>query len=519
MPAPTLAAMTEAVATPAREALVRWPRRLARLTRDGVVELGPHRVVLSVAIGVFVIVFGRLVYLRHERFGSFDFDLGIYDQAVWLLAHGHGFDTVRGLGVFGNHVNLAFYLLVPFYWLGAGPNFLNMVMVVAVGLAAVPVFRLGRHWLTDEWHALVPALAFLLHFTNQWVIQETFHAEVVAMAPFLMAYLAATEKRWRAYALWMVFAVSWKEDIALAAIMVGLLLAVRGHRDGEATTRRNGALTVVVALGWFLVCTRLIIPAFSPGGVFYEDFFGPLGDSPWALADTALTNPTAIARQLETANALGYLRDLVAPYGFTPLLAPGVLLIGAPQALINLLSGNGFTWNLRFHYAAMPVVGATLAMVEGIGRRTNLAVRRFLLGLVAACALATTAAWGISPLSTHYRQGFWPLTPIERQDELERAVNTPPDDASVAATYLLVPHLTHRRNIYSFPNPWQEQNWGVNNERQHDPADVDWLVIDRTSLSPQLEDLLQHILATEDWEAVVAEDDLLVAHRVGAETR
>lgn len=511
--------MAQAVAPPVRRTPRSWPGRFARLARHGVDELGPPRVVLALAIGVFLIVFARLVYLRHERFGTFDFDLGIYDQAVWLLAHGHGFDTVRGLGVFGNHVNLAFFLLVPLYWLGAGPNALNVVMVVAVGLAAVPVFRLGRHWLTDEWHALVPALAFLLHFANQWMVQETFHAEVVAMAPLLMAFLAATERRWRAYALWLVFAVSWKEDIALAAVMVGLLFALRGHRGDDPTMRRAGVATVVASLGWFLLCTRLIIPAFSPGGVFYEDFFGPLGNSPWALADTAVTNPTAVTRQLETANAVGYVRDLLAPYGFTPLLAPGVLLIGAPQALVNLLSGNSFTWSLRFHYAAMPVAGATLAMMEGIGRRRSLAVRRFLLGLVAACALATTAAWGISPVSTLYHDGFWPLTPNERAGELERAVNTPPADASVAATYLLVPHLTHRRNIYSFPNPWQPQNWGVRDEHQHDPAEVDWLVIDRLSLSPELDTLLQEILDTEDWVVVEARDDLLVAHRAGAPTR
>lgn len=511
--------MAEAVASPGRRPLLEWPTRLARHARQGLVELGPPRVVLTCGIAVFVIIFGHLVYLRHERFGSFDFDLGIYDQAVWLLAHGHGFDTVRGLGVFGNHVNLAFYLLVPFYWLGAGPHFLNLVMIVSVGLGAIPVFRLARHWLTDEWHALIPAVAFLLHFTNQWMLQETFHAEVVAIAPFLMAYVAATEKRWRAYVGWMVFAVAWKEDIALAAFMVGLLLAVRGHRRDDPVMRRVGAGTVVTALLWLVICTRLIIPAFSPEGVFYEDFFGPLGDSPAALADTAVTNPTAITRQLETANAVGYVRDLTAPYGFTPFLAPGVLLIGLPQALVNLLSGNGFTWNVRFHYAAMPVAAATLAMVEGIGRRRRLATRRILLGLVAACSLATTAAWGISPISTYYREGFWPLTPNLRQSELERAVHTPPADASVAATYLLVPHLTHRRSIYAFPNPWQAQNWGVHDERQHDPDSVDWLVIDRTTLSTELDDLLHHILDTEDWTLVVAEDDLVVAHRAGAETR
>ena len=105
--------MAEAVAPRVRRPLRSWPRHVATLARDGMVELGPPRVLLFLAMAVFAIVFGRLVVLRHQRFGTFDFDLGIYDQAVWLLAHGHGFDTVRGLGVFGNHVNLAFFLLVP----------------------------------------------------------------------------------------------------------------------------------------------------------------------------------------------------------------------------------------------------------------------------------------------------------------------------------------------------------------------------------------------------------------------
>ena len=73
-------------------------------------------VVVSLVVIGWCLVFGALVYLRQARFQSFDFDMGIFDQALWLLAHGHSFITVRGLAVFGQHASIAFYLLVPFYW-------------------------------------------------------------------------------------------------------------------------------------------------------------------------------------------------------------------------------------------------------------------------------------------------------------------------------------------------------------------------------------------------------------------
>ena len=72
---------------------------------------GP-RAALLIVIAVWAITFDRLGALRHDRFGTFGFDLGIYDQAVWLLSRARDpFITVRGLEAFGHHVNLILFLL------------------------------------------------------------------------------------------------------------------------------------------------------------------------------------------------------------------------------------------------------------------------------------------------------------------------------------------------------------------------------------------------------------------------
>ena len=84
--------------------------------------------VLAAMVVTWILVFGRLVLLRQSKFGSVAWDMGIFDQATWLISHHHGlFITVRGLHFFGHHANIGLFLLAPFYWLGAGANFLRQI--------------------------------------------------------------------------------------------------------------------------------------------------------------------------------------------------------------------------------------------------------------------------------------------------------------------------------------------------------------------------------------------------------
>src|SRR4051812_39469526 len=63
---------------------------------------------------LFSLTFERLVWARHAHFNTFDYDLGLNSQAAWLIAHGRGFMTVRGMQVFGHHVSPGYYLFAPF---------------------------------------------------------------------------------------------------------------------------------------------------------------------------------------------------------------------------------------------------------------------------------------------------------------------------------------------------------------------------------------------------------------------
>jgi len=460
---------------------------------------------LATVLLLWCSVFSVLVHLRHARFGSFDFDSGIFDQAVWLLARGQEFNTVRGLDVFGNHASVAYYLLVPFSWMGAGSDFLNVLQVLSLGLAAVAVNRIALHHLQNPWMAVALATAFLLHPSVQWFAQELFHPEVVAIAPLLFAYLAALQHRWLRFAALALLAMAWKEDVALAVVGLGAVLLARRQW-------RPGILTVAGGAAWFLLATLLV--QHKAGGVFYaQQFYGDFGSTSAEVAQTVVTHPGRVLDRLQDADASQYGFDIASPYGLTSLLSPLTLVIGSPQALLNLISVQDFTWRTQLHYAALPVASATIAMVESVARFRRIGVRRFIVGLVVAAAWGATLTSGAAPVSAGYAQGIWPLRDDARQPVLEAAVKVPPPDAAVSASYRLIPHLTHRESIYSFPNPWVLRNFGLDNTVGPDPAIIEWLVVDRTSIGQADSDLLDRVLMSGEFVVVTDRDSVVVAAR------
>ncbi|MDQ1467362.1 MAG: hypothetical protein QOH10_1777 [Actinomycetota bacterium] len=476
-------------------------------TRRRVTLLDGPRVCLFTAIGVWSITLARLGALRHDRFGTFGFDLGIYDQAIWLLSRPRDpFITVRGLEAFGHHVNVILPILAPFYRLGAGPHFLLLVQVAAQASGAAAVFLLARDRIDDRWLAAALGVVYLLHPTSQWLVWEFFHPDAVSIGPLLFAYWASRERRWRWFAFAVFVALICKEDVALVLVIIGLLVALRGDR-------RIGLGVSVGSLAWYVVATRVVIPWQNGIGPFYDSFFGTLGTNPLQVAVSVVRHPGVTWHLLSQHDRLEYLWRVGAPVAFVPLLSPSTLAIAMPMLAVNLLSSFPYTRDAHFHYSALVLVGVMIATVEGVARISSVQARRVLVGVILAASVATTFAWGPLPGGVEYRRGWWPLQPDPRQAANEAAIHEVPSSAAVSASYLYVPHLTHRVLVYEFPVPWRNINWGVDGEHLDDPARVQWIIIDRRLLSSEGAVVLAALLK---YEFEVRSDRLgvLVAQRV-----
>ena len=419
--------------------------------------------------------FGTLQYLEHRQRRTGGFDLGIYDQAIWLLATGNDpFLSTRGLDLWGHHMNPILLAWVPAYWLGAGAGFLAVSQVVLVALAAVPVYLLARDRLGDGMLAVGLAAAFLLNPSVEHQAVYPFHPDTVAMLPVLTTWLLATRRRWGWAAVAAVVALASKEEIALTLVAMGIVLAWRERR-------RVFLLPAAVAGLWFVLASRVIVPWRNDGlSAFYDEHYGHLGSTTGEIAWNTVRHPSRwVGRVLDARSTEGsYWLQLFAPYAFAaPLLALPELVLFLPQALLNAVSRYDGTTDIRFQYSAMPVAALTICVVEGIGRLRQEHRRRAVTAVVAA-AVAANAWWSPSPIG---RQSDV-LTPREHPAEaaIADALASIPGDASVSASSHLVPHLTHRREVYVFPVPFDLTLWGVEGSPPPDADDLEYVVVDTT---------------------------------------
>jgi hypothetical protein len=201
------------------------------------------RVPLAAMITLFVGTFVWLAWLTHARFGTFGFDLGIFDQGVWLLSRFRDpFVTIRGLSLFGDHTSYILVLVAPLYWVWADPRLLLLLQVVGLAIPAVSLYLIGTRRLHSPLAGLAVAAAYLAYPAVQWAAVWSFHPETLAAGFLGLAALAADRQRWRQMAAWLALALLCKEDVGLVVAgsthhrQPGLRRQVlggggRGHRE------------------------------------------------------------------------------------------------------------------------------------------------------------------------------------------------------------------------------------------------------------------------------------------------
>jgi len=259
------------------------------------------------------------------------------------------------------------------------------------------------------------------------------------------------------------------------------------------------------------------MPAFL-GGLhpFYDSYFGEFGNGMANVAGNVAAHPVRAAGVATRDDRLSYYERMLAPFAFLPLAAAPTMLVAVPMLAINALTSFPYARDYRYHYSALVFAGLMLATVEAVaflGRRRGVA--RLLVGLVVACSVVTTVAWGPSPIGSDYHSGIWPLGNDPRTGAKRAAVAVIPEGQSVAATYNFLPHVAHRDRVYDFPEPWVVVNWGIAGENIDDPGGVRWVLVDRQQFADRDRALLTRLLATE-FTVRYDDDDIVVAERTRA---
>src|SRR3990172_6102589 len=158
------------------------------------------RILLAVGVCAYIAFYLFWAIRDYDNFGTYGFDFGIHDQAVWLLSRGHTpFVTISGANYFGDHLSWIMFVLVPFYWIVASAKVLLVAQSLALGLAAVPLFLVARLKLRDEWLACGIAWVYFFNPYLGWANTDQFHPDVFEVALVFLAFLFVLRGRWRLF--------------------------------------------------------------------------------------------------------------------------------------------------------------------------------------------------------------------------------------------------------------------------------------------------------------------------------
>ncbi len=115
--------------------------------------------ILIIFITLYSFIFIKQSFFLYDHFSLTAFDLGIYDQATWLISHGYpAFVTVRGLHLMADHFTPIFYIIAPFYMIKDSPKTLLVIQTISISIGALPLYFLAYKHIKNDIIAVVLAL-------------------------------------------------------------------------------------------------------------------------------------------------------------------------------------------------------------------------------------------------------------------------------------------------------------------------------------------------------------------------
>ena len=426
-------------------------------------------ITLATVFSVAGVVYCLISLVNHYLFKTYALDLGLYTNALYDYAHFRMDDCSMFLretrSTLSAHFDLYLLILSPLVYL-FGSYTLLVVQIAAVLLGGLGIYKLIGLYSEDNHLPLIAVMVFFFSFGILHALSYDYHSNVLTAMILPWLFFFIKQGRFGVASLMVVLFVIGKENLSLWLffIAIGLMWDYRKERK----TLWILLAYAVFALAYFLIVNMLILPKIGGAGISRYDY---LGSNYAEIGRNLLTHPIEAFRVLFTNTsdipALDgrkgefYWCALATGLVFT-LFKPNYLFMLIPLVAQKMFATDAMFWGVSVHYNVeiMPVI--VIASFIVIGRLKKPVVRlAFSLSLLLSTILTTFYTIN-NPnsfvfhdqiciyQSRHYEQRKFDASFAR---ELIRQI---PDDASVSAASMFVPHLALREQIYdldSRPNP------------------------------------------------------------------
>jgi uncharacterized membrane protein len=416
------------------------------LPRNPLASANDRRTPLTIAAIGGLCLFIAAV-LRHTFLRSGAYDLGIFDQALYLISQGQApFSTLIGMHMMADHVSLILYPLGWLYRLVPSVYLLLGLQTFAIAGSVIPIYYLCRQSKLTPHQSVGLSIVYLLNPITIFSALFDFNPYTLAI-PFLIASVYfARAQRLVAFALCLAMVLVCRDAIALTVIFLGLWLMLFERR------RRAGAIALISGLVWFGLATKVIVPLFvEPGSVdtlasIITRDYGYLGSSFEEILKNLVLHPDRWIKQLLKASVLKYLVLLTVPlaWGLSwHYFAP--LTIAIPSLAMNLLATNEVFRTLNYHYNSPILIALMLAVIAAVAAQSTL-IQKGRNMVIWSCLLIVLGGGARMATSNASSSFSWEQFGASRQ-----AIAQVSPTGAVLTNHNLAPHVSARSVIHVYP--------------------------------------------------------------------
>ena len=408
-------------------------------------------------IGIGIIAFGftfvlaAFGVLRYETYASPNFDFGIFCQMFHNMSETLIPNTTCErdylLSHFAVHFSPICYLLLPIYWIFPYPNTLQIAQALILMSGVVPVILIAKEKGYSNKASGIMAFLYCCFPAISLGCNYDFHENCFLLPLLLWVFYFGEKERYVYLAIFTVLTLLVKEDVFIYVIIYGIFLIVSKKKY------RTGTLMCAGALLYFAISYTILTR--SGLGIMTDSRFGNMIYGNGGLigaVKTLVTNPGYALSQIfidkdgESVNKLTYMVKLLAPLALLPLATKKMsrYILVAPM-LLNLLSTWPYQCDLGFQYHFGIVAFLIYAAILNAADLRS-GARRYLFVIACVCSfiLYIGLVMGTQTYLVKNQMDFKDV--YDKMDDV--LCEYIPDDASVACTTYLVPHLASRDEIY-----------------------------------------------------------------------
>lgn len=388
-----------------------------------------------IAAAVITVLFIVLSLLRHYHFHTYGYDLGIYDQTVWLYSRFiYPFVTVEYKFALLNHFSPSLALFAPLYWIWANPQMLLLAQAIMLGASAIPINKIAIKLSFPAYLRTALVMSYLLFYGYQFSINFDVHSIVYGTALIPWFILAIENRKYKTAAIIMAITLGMKESFPVMTLAIGTVYFLRGRK-------KLGVIIAAISLTYMLVVLKILFPLMEW-----------ITNEHYRFSSSNLNSITDIfTRLIDTPGKREVWGLSSAWFAFLPLLSPTTLIAAIADVSFYFILGNNHSETGRIYYQyrsslAPLLIWATIYGIHNLKQFNKIPYTyQFCTILIIVPLLYFQYSYDL-PLNS-LAGNTWYTWHQYIADNNEILKHVPPD-VPIAAQDNLLPHIKQRKEMH-----------------------------------------------------------------------